>query len=77
MTILMTAHYLEEAKATCTTRIALIDHGKLVALDTPETLELRLAEDMISLSLDKDEDLTSDGGVRYLGRAQGLPHMRS
>lgn len=58
MTILMTTHYLEEADNLCD-RIALIDHGKLVALDTPETLKSSLGGDVISLSLDKEEDLSA------------------
>jgi ABC-2 type transport system ATP-binding protein len=56
MTILMTTHYLEEADNLCD-RIALIDHGKLVALDTPATLKRSLGGDVISMTLDKEEDL--------------------
>lgn len=39
-TIVMTTHYLEEADQLCD-RIAIIDHGKLLALDTPEGLKAR------------------------------------
>jgi ABC-2 type transport system ATP-binding protein len=58
MTILMTTHYLEEADNLCD-RIALIDHGKLVALDTPATLKRSLGGDVISMTLDKEEDLST------------------
>jgi ABC-2 type transport system ATP-binding protein len=37
-TVLITTNYLEEAQAICE-RIAIIDHGKLVAVDTPEHLK--------------------------------------
>jgi ABC-2 type transport system ATP-binding protein len=37
-TILLTTHYMFEADALCQ-RIAVIDHGKIVALDTPENLK--------------------------------------
>jgi ABC-2 type transport system ATP-binding protein len=37
-TILLTTHYMFEADALCE-RIAVIDHGRIVALDTPEGLK--------------------------------------
>ena len=37
-TVLITTNYLEEAQAICD-RLAIIDHGALVALDTPEHLK--------------------------------------
>ncbi len=38
MTILFTTHYLEEAEANAS-RIAIIDHGKLIAIDTADKLK--------------------------------------
>jgi ABC-2 type transport system ATP-binding protein len=38
LTILITTHYMDEADNLCD-RIAIIDHGKLVALDTPLALK--------------------------------------
>lgn len=43
MTILLTTHYIDEAQYLCQ-RIALIDKGKAVRLDTPEKLILELGE---------------------------------
>lgn len=37
-TILLTTHYMEEADALCS-RLAIVDHGKMIALDTPEKLK--------------------------------------
>lgn len=41
-TVVLTTHYMEEAEALCD-RVGIIDHGKLVALDTPGALINRLA----------------------------------
>jgi ABC-2 type transport system ATP-binding protein len=38
LTILITTHYMDEADRLCN-RIAIVDHGNLVALDTPEALK--------------------------------------
>jgi ABC-2 type transport system ATP-binding protein len=38
LTILITTHYMDEADRLCD-RIAIVDHGKLVALDTPPNLK--------------------------------------
>ena len=36
-TIILTTHYIEEAEALCD-RVGIIDHGRVIALDTPESL---------------------------------------
>ncbi|MCJ7551439.1 MAG: ABC transporter ATP-binding protein [Anaerolineae bacterium] len=36
-TVLFTTHYMDEAEQLCD-RVAVIDHGKIIALDTPEAL---------------------------------------
>ncbi|MCJ7560091.1 ATP-binding cassette domain-containing protein [Candidatus Bathyarchaeota archaeon] len=57
MTLFMTTHYLEEADALCD-RIAIIDHGKIVVVGTPEKLKDSLGGDIITLSIQKDVDIT-------------------
>jgi len=37
-TILMTTHYIEEAERLCD-RVAIVDHGKVIALGTPRELK--------------------------------------
>ncbi|MDD5543051.1 MAG: ATP-binding cassette domain-containing protein [Acidobacteriia bacterium] len=38
LTIILTTHYMEEADELCQT-LAVIDHGKIIAMDTPENLK--------------------------------------
>jgi ABC-2 type transport system ATP-binding protein len=38
LTVLLTTHYMDEADKLCD-RIAIVDHGRLVVLDTPEALK--------------------------------------
>ncbi|HEY4226208.1 MAG TPA: ATP-binding cassette domain-containing protein [Pseudolysinimonas sp.] len=47
-TIFLTTHYLDEADALCD-RILVIDHGVLVAADTPEALKQQVAGDLVEL----------------------------
>ncbi|MEM0201149.1 MAG: ATP-binding cassette domain-containing protein, partial [Candidatus Micrarchaeaceae archaeon] len=50
-TIILTTHYIEEADFLCR-RVAFVDHGKIVALDTPEKLKNRMGGDIISLKVE-------------------------
>lgn len=43
-TIFLTTHYMEEAEMLCD-RIAIVDHGKIIALDTPQNLIKNLKAD--------------------------------
>lgn len=47
-TVILTTHYMEEADALCD-RIAIIDHGKIIALDTPAGLKARLGGDTVTV----------------------------
>src|SRR4030043_1520430 len=57
MTLFMTTHYLEEADALCDS-IAIIDHGKIIVVGTPTELKDSLGGDIITLSIQKDADIT-------------------
>ena len=45
-TILLTTHYMEEADQLCA-RVAIMDHGKILALDTPAQLKRTVGADTI------------------------------
>ena len=60
LTVLMTTPYMDEADKLCD-RIAIVDHGKLVALDTPAGLKASLGRGSDPVTLD-------DVFVHYTGR---------
>jgi ABC-2 type transport system ATP-binding protein len=50
LTVLMTTHYLDEADQLCD-RIAVVDHGKIIALGTPKELKESLGGDTLELTV--------------------------
>lgn len=50
LSIVLTTHYMEEADYLCE-RIAIMDHGKIVSLDTPANLKNHLEGDIIGLEI--------------------------
>jgi len=63
MTVFLTTHYMEEADQL-SNRVAIIDQGRIVALDTPERLKAEHGEDEKTTLEDVFVQLTG----RYLGR---------
>ena len=53
ITIFLTTHYMDEAE-NCD-RIAIIDHGKIVALDTPEKLKASVGKDRVQITTADDQ----------------------
>lgn len=51
ITIIITTHYMDEADKLCD-RVGIIDHGKIVALSSPEKLKKELGGDIIRLKAD-------------------------
>ncbi|MFI7513729.1 ATP-binding cassette domain-containing protein [Micromonospora echinofusca] len=51
MTVFITTHYLEEADALCD-RIAIMDHGEVVAEGTPADLKREISGDVVLVGLD-------------------------
>ena len=60
-TILLTTHYMEEAEELCQ-RVAIVDHGEILACDTVETLKAERGADTVVT-------------VRYDGPAPNLSHL--
>ncbi|TDB82819.1 ABC transporter ATP-binding protein [Micromonospora sp. KC721] len=54
-TVFLTTHYLDEADALCD-RILVIDHGRIVAEDTPANLKRQLAADVLTVDVAGDPD---------------------
>ena len=63
-TIVLTTHYMEEADSLCD-RIAIIDRGKIVAMDTPARLKASLGGDVVTLA-----------GVRDGAALRALPFVK-
>jgi ABC-2 type transport system ATP-binding protein len=69
-TIMLTTHYMDEAERLCD-RVAIVDHGKVIALDTPNGLIARLGgEHHIEFAL-------SDGQACDETALSGLPAVAS
>jgi ABC-2 type transport system ATP-binding protein len=57
ITMMLTTHYMEEADKLCD-RIAIIDYGKIIALDEPKQLKGDLEGDIITVKTEKVEELS-------------------
>ncbi|MFB9883663.1 ATP-binding cassette domain-containing protein [Planobispora siamensis] len=53
ITIFMTTHYMDEAEFC--DRIAIIDHGEIVVIDSPEALKASVGEDRVQIQTADDE----------------------
>ncbi|EMA51230.1 daunorubicin resistance protein DrrA family ABC transporter ATP-binding protein [Halococcus thailandensis] len=51
VTIIITTHYMDEADFLCE-RVAIMDHGEIVAVDSPESLKDSLGGDVVTLGLE-------------------------
>ncbi|MEM2058044.1 MAG: ATP-binding cassette domain-containing protein [Thermoproteota archaeon] len=68
VTILITTHYMEEADALCD-RVAIIDHGRIKALDSPANLKMRVGKSMIRAKV-KEPNLEKIKTLPYVSRAE-------
>jgi ABC-2 type transport system ATP-binding protein len=67
LTIFMTTHYMDEAEYC--DRIAIIDHGRIVALDTPEALKRLVGRDVVRIAVaPADEERTAAEAAQRVGR---------
>ncbi len=62
-TIFLTTHYMEEAENA--DRIAIIDHGKIVAIDSPTGLKEMVSKDIVSLNTVDDKKAAGEIRLRY------------
>jgi len=68
LTVLYTTHYMEEAELLCD-RVAIMDEGQIIALDTPQNLINTLGTGLIHVGVkEMDEEM--------LARLRALPQVR-
>jgi len=67
-TVFLTTHYLEEADALCD-RLAIIDHGRIVAEGTADGLKRAVAGDVVTIGVE-------GAGARVLDLVRELPYVR-
>ena len=63
ITIFLTTHYMDEAEHC--DRIAIIDHGKIVAIDTPEALKASVGRDRVQISTADDRAAVAELAERF------------
>lgn len=68
ITIILTTHYMEEADKLCD-RIAIIDHGKVIALDTPADFKKSLGGDLVTIKT-KNPEISELEKMDYIKRAR-------
>jgi ABC-2 type transport system ATP-binding protein len=68
ITIFMTTHYMDEAEMC--DRIAIMDHGEIVVLDTPAALKARVGADRVRIQTDDDDDAIAALAERFDIEAQ-------
>ncbi len=75
-TIMLTTHYMEEADKLCA-RVAIMDHGKVLALDTPAELKRSVGADtIVTVKAAGDADELAEvfkAGLEGLTRTRTLP----
>ena len=74
MTVFLTIHYMEEAAEA--DKIAVINHGELIALGTPNQLRNKYSRDSLNLYKTSLEDLKIECEKRKLGYTEGIDFIR-
>lgn len=72
-TIFLTTHYMEEAEELCD-RVAVIDHGKIIALDSPQNLikNAGIESKVIFRIIDKDISIGEFKSIPLVSRAERI-----
>jgi ABC-2 type transport system ATP-binding protein len=69
ITIILTTHYMEEADRLCN-RIAIIDHGKIIALDTPTRLKDSIGGDVVTIQSPDTARITTVLAAPWINRME-------
>jgi len=68
VTVIITTHYMDEAEHLCD-RVAIIDDGRVVALDTPERLKRIIGGDIVRLRI-RNPRLSALKGLEYVRKIE-------
>ncbi len=71
LTVIYTTHYMEEAEHLCQ-RVAIMDHGQIIALDTPANLVRSLGEGLIRVEIEDGLVEQVENQVRQLGSIKSV-----
>jgi ABC-2 type transport system ATP-binding protein len=76
ITVVLTTHYMEEADRLCS-RLAIVDRGRVVALDTPANLKRILGGDVVLLTVrePKIDAVKALGGIDKIERRDGVVQL--
>jgi ABC-2 type transport system ATP-binding protein len=69
LTIILTTHYMDEADRLCN-RLAIMDHGKIIVLNTPDELKRGLGGDIVKIRA-KSPNLPALTGYSYIKNIEG------
>lgn len=79
ITILLTTHYIEEAEALCD-RVAILNEGKLITLDTPLNLRQKVGEYVVENDVDGKREYnffpTRETAAEYAAQVSGITVIR-
>lgn len=73
ITVFLTTHYMEEANESDV--VAIIDHGQLIAYDTPTNLKIKYSSDLVKMQLINSKDKAKIKEV-YTEK-NGILHLKS
>jgi ABC-2 type transport system ATP-binding protein len=69
-TIVLTTHYMEEAERLCD-RVAILDHGRVVAMDTPaQLIHIYGGQERVSFSVDQSLPTEFENAISQIGRME-------
>jgi ABC-2 type transport system ATP-binding protein len=67
-TVVLTTHYMEEAQQVCD-RVGIIDHGRIIALNSPENLKESMGGDMVVIRV-KEPPLEKIRALSYVSEVK-------
>jgi len=69
ITIILTTHYMEEADRLCN-RIAIIDHGRIIAMDAPARLKDAIGGDVLTIRSPETEKIAALFTIPWIKRVE-------